>query len=44
MRTKFQQIKTLNSMQAVTTSDIDTDTTYLSIMRDNFEVLKEALE
>lgn len=37
------QILTLDSMQAVTKQDIAAGTTYLGIMKENLEVLKEAL-
>lgn len=40
---KNQSIYVLNSMQSVTASDIENGLTYLSIMEDNFEVLKEVL-
>ncbi|MDO5559926.1 MAG: metal ABC transporter substrate-binding protein [Oscillospiraceae bacterium] len=39
-----QKIFTLNSMQSVNTSDIEKGTTYLSIMKDNLESLREALK
>ena len=42
-KTKDQQILTLNSMQSVTTKDVEEGTTYLSIMENNLQVLKEAL-
>jgi zinc transport system substrate-binding protein len=38
-----QQILVLNAMQSVTRRDIDNGMTYLSIMEDNLNVLKEAL-
>lgn len=39
-----QQILTMDSMQAVTEQDIAAGETYLSIMRKNLEVLKQALQ
>lgn len=41
--TKDQQILTLNSMQSVTTKEVEEGTTYLSIMENNLQILKEAL-
>lgn len=41
---KNQAIYVLNSMQSVTAKDIEEGTTYLSIMEDNLQVLKKALE
>lgn len=41
--TKDQKILTLNSMQSVTTQDVEEGTTYLSIMENNLQILKEAL-
>ncbi len=40
---KDAQILTLDSMQAVTAKDVAGGTTYLSIMEDNLDVLKQAL-
>ncbi|MBR5667950.1 MAG: zinc ABC transporter substrate-binding protein [Lachnospiraceae bacterium] len=40
---KNRQILSLNSMQSVTKKDIEAGTTYLSVMTDNLEVLKQAL-
>ncbi len=40
---KKQQIKVLNSLQSITQQDIDNGATYLQVMTDNLEVLKEAL-
>ena len=40
---KDQEILRLNSMQTVTGKDADAGMTYISIMRDNLEVLKKAL-
>lgn len=42
--TKDQKILTLNSLQAVTGEDADKGTTYLGIMKENLQVLKEALQ
>ncbi len=39
-----QQVLVLNSMQAVTTEDIEAGVTYLSLAEENLEVLKEALK
>lgn len=41
--TKNQQILTLDSMQSTTLEDVKNGTTYLSVMKDNLEVLKTAL-
>ena len=41
--TKDQKILTLDSMQSVTSEEIDAGTTYLSIMEENLKTLKEAL-
>ena len=41
---KDQKILTLNSMQGITSKDIRNGITYLSIMTDNLNVLKEALK
>lgn len=38
-----QKILSLNSMQSVTSADVQAGTTYLSIMEQNLEVLKDAL-
>ena len=40
---KDQKILAIDSMQSVTQKDIESGTTYLSIMTDNLRVLKEAL-
>ena len=40
---KNQEIYVLDSMQAVTSDDVKNGVTYLSIMTDNLEVLKKAL-
>ena len=42
-KTQDQEILTLNSMQGITSADIQNGVTYLQIMRDNLDVLKEAL-
>lgn len=41
--TRDQKILTLDSMQSVTSEEIDAGTTYLSIMEENLKILKEAL-
>lgn len=41
---KNQQILTLDSMQSVTSEDVEKGATYLSIMTSNLETLKEALK
>lgn len=41
---KNQQILTLDSMQSTTSKDVENGTTYLSVMVDNLNVLKEALQ
>ena len=38
-----QDILTLNSMQGITSADIRNGASYLQIMKDNLEVLKQAL-
>ena len=40
---KDQEIKTLNSMQSCTSEDVKNGVTYVKIMEDNLEVLREAL-
>ena len=40
---KNQSILTMDSMQSVTSSDIISGVSYLSIMESNLDVLKEAL-
>ncbi|MEA5083576.1 MAG: metal ABC transporter substrate-binding protein [Lachnospiraceae bacterium] len=40
---KDQKILVMNSMQSVTGDDVEKGTTYLSIMKENLEVLKSAL-
>ncbi len=42
-KNKNAKVLTLNSLQSVTQADIDAGTSYLSLMRDNLAVLKEAL-
>ena len=42
--TKDQQILTLNSLQSVSSTAAQDGTTYLSVMRDNLDVLKQALQ
>lgn len=42
-KNKNAKILTLNSLQSVTTKDIKKGTTYLKLMQNNLEVLKEAL-
>lgn len=41
---KNQNILALNSMQSTTADDVKAGTTYMSIMEDNLEILKEALQ
>lgn len=40
---KNQKILTLDSMQSTTTTDVENGTTYLSVMEDNLDILKQAL-
>ena len=40
---KNQEILVLNSMQSITLQDSESGTTYLSLMKDNLEVLRQAL-
>lgn len=40
---KNQKILTMNSMQSTTTQDVEDGMTYLSVMKDNLVILKEAL-
>ena len=42
--TKDQEIRTLNSMQGITSKDIASGTSYLSVMTENLETLKQALK
>ena len=39
-----QKILTMNSLQSTTSKDIEEGTTYLSVMRSNLDVLKEAVQ
>ncbi|MCR5687264.1 MAG: metal ABC transporter substrate-binding protein, partial [Lachnospiraceae bacterium] len=41
---KDQQILSMDSMQSTTAADVQKGTTYLSVMENNLEVLKEALK
>ena len=41
---KNQDVLALNSMQSVTTKDIEGGETYLGVMQQNLEVLKKALQ
>ena len=41
--TKDQKILSMDSMQTTTITDVKNGTTYISVMENNFEVLKEAL-
>ena len=43
-KTKDQNILTLDSMQSTTSKDVESGTTYLSVMQANLDVLKEALQ
>ena len=43
-RNKNQNILTLDSMQSTTSEDVKNGTTYLSVMKKNLNVLKEALQ
>ena len=43
-RDKDQKVQVLNSMQSVTAEEIAEGTTYLSVMKDNLNVLKEAMQ
>ena len=40
---KNQQVLTMDSMQATTSTDVENGATYLSVMESNLEVLKTAL-
>ena len=42
-KSKNQKIITMNSMQSIALKDIDSSTTYLGIMQNNLDVLKQAL-
>lgn len=41
---KDQQILTINSLQSVTSDDVENGVTYLSVMEDNLKVLEKALQ
>lgn len=41
---KDQTVLVMDSMQSITTKDIDNGTTYLKVMEDNLKVLKQALK
>ena len=43
-QSRDQQVRTLNSMQTVTSNDLASGTTYLSIMKENLSVLSAALQ
>ena len=43
-KAKNQQILSMNSLQGITSSDVNAGITYLSIMEDNLNILKEALK
>ncbi|HHT24736.1 MAG TPA: zinc ABC transporter substrate-binding protein [Clostridiaceae bacterium] len=43
-KSKDQKIMTLDSMQSTTSEDVENGATYLSIMKNNLEVLREALK
>ena len=43
-RTKDQQILSMDSMQSVTSKDVENGTTYIGIMENDLTVLKEALK
>ena len=43
-KTKDQTIRTLDSLQSVTSRDVSKGTTYLGVMNKNLEVLKDALK
>ncbi len=42
--TKDQKVLTLNSLQSITSQDIGSGVTYLGVMKENLNVLKEALQ
>ena len=42
-KTGDQKILTIDSLQSVTEKDVESGTTYLSVMEKNLEVLKDAL-
>jgi zinc transport system substrate-binding protein len=41
---KDQKILTLDSLQSVTSKEVESGTTYLGVMESNLSVLKEALK
>lgn len=43
-QSRDQQVRTLNSMQTVTSNDLASGTTYLSVMKENLSVLSAALQ
>lgn len=43
-QSKDMQILTLDSMQSITSSDVQNGTTYLSVMERNLSTLKDALD
>ena len=43
-QSRDQQVRTLNSMQTVTSNDLASGTTYLSIIKENLSVLSAALQ
>lgn len=43
-QTKNQQVREFNSMQAITSEEIAEGTNYLTLMKENLDVLKEALQ
>lgn len=43
-KSKNQQVLTMNSLQSITSNDVKNGTTYLSVMEQNLEVLKDALK
>ncbi len=43
-KTKDQKILTMDSLQSTTSKDVQAGVTYLSVMKNNLEVLKEALQ
>lgn len=43
-KTKNQMLYTMNSMQGITSNDVQNGVTYLSIMEENLSILKDALQ
>lgn len=43
-QSRDQQVRILNSMQTVTSNDLASGTTYLSVMKENLSVLSAALQ